>query len=164
LRKRLPSEADVEDVLQQATLRALAASESLEEPDRVRAWLYRIVQHTLVDSLRSEAAERRRRGEAWLWYQEPDEPREPGCDCSLELLLALRPDYSKIITMADLREIPVQQVAAELGITRNNAAVRLHRARRALRREVMAHCDARSFEEALECECPDPGAHVKSAA
>ncbi|MHB1126534.1 MAG: RNA polymerase sigma factor [Bacillota bacterium] len=62
----------------------------------------------------------------------------PGTDSGLikGLLAELSPGYREIVCLVYLEERPVAEVAALLGISRNNAAVRLSRARAACRRAL----------------------------
>src|SRR5580704_6630631 len=52
-RRRLPTEADAEDVVQQAMLRATERAGSLEDPARVVPWFGRIVERGIADFYRS---------------------------------------------------------------------------------------------------------------
>jgi DNA-directed RNA polymerase specialized sigma24 family protein len=54
----------------------------------------------------------------------------------------LRPETGDLLRRAELEETPLRRLADELGITANNAGVRLHRAREALRRAMQARCAA----------------------
>jgi RNA polymerase sigma-70 factor (ECF subfamily) len=81
-------------------------------------------------------------------------PHEVGnCACSVALLAELPPAYADILTRVDVREEPVEAVALELGVTVNNATVRLHRARKALRDRLAACCGCKSAQECQSCRC-----------
>jgi RNA polymerase sigma-70 factor (ECF subfamily) len=49
----------------------------------------------------------------------------------------------------------IDDVASSLHITRNNATVRLHRARAVLRDRLMHVCGAHSVLDCLNCNCDD---------
>ena len=55
------------------------------------------------------------------------------CRCVLAQAEQLKPDYAEILRRVIMDGVTVTQVAGELGITPNNAMVRLHRARAALK-------------------------------
>ena len=57
------------------------------------------------------------------------------------------------VERVDLGGMPVPQAAAALGITANNAGVRLHRARAALRRQLERCCGACSDHHCRDCTC-----------
>lgn len=139
-RRRLARPEDAEDALQDFCLKALRAANTLEDSQKVDAWLGRILRNTLTDHYRRRAA--RLNGET-AFAREPrsevapepaHEPSAPGY--IRDLLPVLKPEYRDIIRRVDLEETSRQCVAAELGLTSNNVGVRLHRARRALRVEI----------------------------
>jgi pyruvate dehydrogenase E2 component (dihydrolipoamide acetyltransferase) len=57
------------------------------------------------------------------------------------------------IVKADVEGAPVQDFAAEAGITANNASVRVFRAREALRKQVKTSCGTCADHGCLECSC-----------
>jgi RNA polymerase sigma-70 factor (ECF subfamily) len=69
------------------------------------------------------------------------------------VLAALRPQYAEIIRRVELDEQPLREVARELGLTRTNVSVRLHRARRALLEGLRVTCGACFEHGCLECSC-----------
>jgi DNA-directed RNA polymerase specialized sigma24 family protein len=60
LRRRLPSDAAAEDLLQQGLLKAIRSSEGLTPKESVTAWFYRILRNSLTDYYRMRAAEGRK--------------------------------------------------------------------------------------------------------
>jgi RNA polymerase sigma-70 factor (ECF subfamily) len=76
-----------------------------------------------------------------------------GCSCSLKILDRLPTPYTEILRRVDVEETSLSDVAALLGITVNNATVRLHRARKALRRQLSESCGTTSLRSCLHCGC-----------
>jgi RNA polymerase sigma-70 factor (ECF subfamily) len=66
----------------------------------------------------------------------------------------LKPAHAHLIRRVDVDGASVPEVASEEGITRNNAAVRLHRARAALRNKLKLVCGACARHGCLDCGCP----------
>lgn len=139
-RRRLARPEDAEDALQDFCLKALRAANTLEDSQKVDAWLGRILRNTLTDHYRRRAA--RLNGET-AFAREPRSEVAPGpehepfpCGFIRDILPELKPEYAEIIRRVDLEETSRQCVATELGLTSNNVGVRLHRARRALRIEI----------------------------
>lgn len=142
-RRRLARPEDAEDALQDFCVKALRAANTLEDSQKVDAWLGRILRNTLTDHYRRRAA--RLNGET-AFAREPrsenalgPEPEPIACGFIRDILPVLKPEYAEIIRRVDLEETSRQCVAAELGLTSNNVGVRLHRARRALRIEIEHH-------------------------
>ncbi|MEM1384348.1 MAG: sigma-70 family RNA polymerase sigma factor [Pseudomonadota bacterium] len=144
---------DVEDVLQIAALRAIEKAEDLKDPARVKPWLYRIHSNIVIDIGRKKAAEQRLI-EAFALEAEPRaaEP-EPVCGCSIALARQLNANYATILNLVDVAGVPIARVASALRISVNNATVRLHRARRALKKRLLDHCGVTSRSACYSCGC-----------
>ena len=144
-RRRLASPADAEDTLQDFYLKVIQAASTLQDSEKIDAWLGSILRNTLTDHYRRRAA--RQRAQAAFRLEplelavtpEVDSDRTP-CHCVHDLLPKLKPEYTEIIRLADLDETPRDQVANKLALTANNVGVRLHRARRALRLKLKEEC------------------------
>ena len=150
---RVASAADAEDLLQQSLLRAGDRLDTLRDPSRLRAWFYRLLRRAVADYHARRARDQQRLGELAqeLDTQTPEE--SASCACSLGLMAGLKPEYQSMLEQVDLADRSLDDVARELGITANNATVRLHRARRALREALSEHCHTTSVRECLDCGC-----------
>ena len=73
-----------------------------------------------------------------------------------DILVTLRPEYTEILGRVEVDEQPVVEAARELGISANNASVRLFRARRALLERLRATCGACFEHGCLDCFCRTP--------
>ncbi len=143
-------------MLQQASLRALSHAEQLRDADRGRAWLFRIVRNALADELRKIGLPVSATLDEQSVFSPNEEPGET-CRCALTLAKKLKPEYADVLERVVVEEIPVTTLAAELGLTPNNAMVRLHRARRALRDLLREHCGTGSLRACLSCVCEERG-------
>jgi RNA polymerase sigma-70 factor (ECF subfamily) len=83
----------------------------------------------------------------------PPELTSEICGCVREIAHALKPEYASAIERVDVEEMSVQDYAASVEITANNAGVRLSRAREALRKEVKASCGTCAEHGCVECNC-----------
>lgn len=153
-RSRVATEADAEDVVQRAMMRASERAAQLIEPSRARAWFYRILRRAIVDHHRSRPPETDD-GAALDEAPAPEleQSRASACRCAARLVGELRPAYAGIVRRVDFDGEDPSAVAADLGISMTNLYVRLHRARRALRERLEGHCGVRSIEPCLECTC-----------
>jgi RNA polymerase sigma factor (sigma-70 family) len=166
LRRRLRDPTEAEEVLQAFILRALERSDDLRDVRSVRGWLSRVLASTLADHQR-RAAGQQRREIAMATSNEDDFPAQPDeeldqtiCACLYKLLPTLRPDYAQVIWRIDLLEEDRERVAASLGITVNNVAVRTHRARMALKSRLEELCITCPIHGFLHCEC-DYGGQIR---
>lgn len=153
LRRRLPVGADAEDLLQLAWMQAARHLDDLQADAQLEPWFWRILRNTLTDEHRRLGRERRV-VERLVADETPTQVDEV-CGCSLSVLDGIRPDYREVIRRADLDGQPLQQLAAGLGISVNNATVRLHRARKAMREALLDHCGTDSVRSCQDCACED---------
>lgn len=161
LRHRLSSRDEAEELLHRFSLRALERAWQLRDVRTVRGWLGRILATTLVDHQRRVI--RRRRLEVNLEQVdvenlaiEPDrETDEAVCNCLHKLLPTLKAEYADVIWRSDILGEPRDRIAASLGTTLNNIAVRLYRGRQALRKRIEEMCLTCPVHGFLDCHCED---------
>jgi len=151
------SQADAEDLLQQAFLRASESVDTVRDPAQIEAWFYRILRNTVADSRAAASRQERKLKALFAENVEPDlkatAPEANVCACSLALLDRVRPEYADIVRRVDLGEGSVQDAASALQISPGNAKVRLHRARAALREELASYCGTLSMRACQSCRC-----------
>ncbi len=161
LAARLGDDDLAEEILQAAYLKSLQKGGELRDGESAAAWFFRVLRNAIVDHHRSS---QRKRGVADRYATEqraavdPDELREAACQCVGALVPELRPDYADALRRIDLEDASVPQLAAELGISPSNAGVRLHRARRALRKRVQEVCGSCATHGCRNCGCSRPTA------
>jgi len=161
LEKRVGSRERAEDILQAAFVRTLESVNASgagvpEDAESAVAWMYRTLRNALVDHYRRTASEGRaleREAREASEAGEDPELHATVCGCMKELLPGLKPEYAEVLRQVDLEERGVPEVASALGITANNAAVRLHRARQALKRELQVSCGSCATHGCLDCSC-----------
>ncbi|MFN0149285.1 MAG: RNA polymerase sigma factor [bacterium] len=162
LERRVGSREVAEDILQDAYLRGIDKASALRDLESATAWFYRLLRNALVDHYRKRGAEERA-FERLAVEMAGDEAGAPAdaelfrtvCACVTSLLETLRPEYARALRRVEVDEKSVREFADEEAITPNNAAVRLHRARAALRRQLIACCGTCATHACLECDCRD---------
>jgi RNA polymerase sigma-70 factor (ECF subfamily) len=75
------------------------------------------------------------------------------CQCVVPLLENLKPEYRQALTVIDLDEGRLADLAGRAGISEGNAAVRVHRARRAMKEQVRMVCGSCAEHYCLDCRC-----------
>ena len=156
LRRRTGSAVEAEEILHGAYLRALEKGLPEADDEGLVAWFHRVLRNAVVDHTRRRAAERRameREEVERAGDQAELELRAAVCACVHDVLPALKPEYADLVRQVDLDERRVADVADRAGITANNASVRLHRARRALKTHLLRTCGACAAHGCLECTC-----------
>lgn len=157
LRARLGDEAEAEELLQGAYLKATEHADAVRDGESSVAWFYQLLRNALADRHR---ARHRRPGEAPLDEVDdealgvpPEQLRESVCLCLGAVIDTLSPAHARLVRRVDLEGLGVPAAAAEEGITANAAGVRLHRARAALRDRLRRICGACSRHGCLDCHC-----------
>ncbi len=167
LESRVGSRAQAEELLQSAYVRTLEKGGDLRDGESAVAWFYRLLRNALVDHYRRNAVEgralEREAREASEVGPDP-ELMESVCACIHELLPALKPEYAEVVRQVDLEGRSIPEVARESGITANNAGVRLHRARQALKKQLERSCGTCASHGCLDCSCGQPGGGCKTPA
>jgi RNA polymerase sigma factor (sigma-70 family) len=157
LEKRLGSRAEAEDVLQEAFVKGVEHASELRDGEAATAWFYRMLRNAVVDRYRRRGS--RDRALAALAQELDQAPtaspdmQNVVCACVASLASTLKPEYAEAIRRIEVEGQSVQGYAAELGIQPNNAAVRVHRARQALRTRVLAACGTCAEHGCLDCSC-----------
>lgn len=160
LERRVESRAAAEDILQAAFARGLERGADVQE-ENVVAWFYRVLRNSVIDHYRHRSASARAMetwGREFTERQEPDaELRQEICQCVSRLLADLKPEYRDALRAVDLEDGKLSDLAEQSGITAENAAVRVHRARKALRRKVEQACGTCAEHGCFDCQCKSAG-------
>jgi len=157
IERRVEDRAAAEDILQTAYVRLLDSGDQLRESESAVAWFYRVLRNAIIDHYRRRSSE----GAALeRWVQEIEsasraEPdlEETACQCIGGALETLAPAYASLLREVDLGETTLSGYAKSQGITPGNAAVRAHRARNALRKQLMICCGSCAMHGCLDCSC-----------
>jgi RNA polymerase sigma factor (sigma-70 family) len=167
LERRVRSREIAEDILQDAFVRGITKAPDTRDREAVQAWFYRVLRNAIVDHYRRSGAEQRAYAQALAETEDSITPTdselfETVCACVRDLVGTLKPEYARAIQRVDLEGAAVKTFADEQGITANNAAVRLHRAHQALKKQVTESCGTCAEHGCYRCECKRH--HQKSAA
>ena len=157
LERRVGSRAEAEDLLQEAFVKGIDHAGALRDDESAVAWFYRVLRNAVIDRQRrtgasSRALEAFAREIADEAVPSPD-MKEAACQCVRTLAETLKPEYAEALRRIELDGASVQGFAREVGIEPNNAAVRVHRARAALRKQVLASCGTCAEHGCRDCTC-----------
>lgn len=162
LERRVGSRAVAEDLLQDAFVRGVGRVETLRDEERATAWFYRSLRNALIDHYRRTGASERALATLAAEFDEAQPPdaelHDTVCKCVGRLATTLKPEYAKALQRVEVDGVSVQAFAEEAGITANNAAVRLFRARQALKKRLEVSCGTCASHGCLDCTCAEKGA------
>jgi RNA polymerase sigma-70 factor (ECF subfamily) len=156
LERRAGSRELAEDILQTAFAKAVEQVDRLDG-GTVVAWFYRVLRNALIDHYRRRSVEERALAEQCdqlvSTAAEDSELERTICECFRKLLPTLTPQSRSILERVDLGDQTVGEAAQSLGITPNNAGVRLYRARLALKERLEQTCRTCAQHGCYDCTC-----------
>lgn len=157
LQSRVGSRAIAEDILQDAFVRGIGKLESLRDDESAVAWFYRILRNAVIDHHRRHEVTDRRlaalAAELDVTAEQSGELHGAVCQCVARLADNLKPEYADALRRIEVDGVAIKDYAAEAGITSNNAAVRVFRAREALKKQVARSCGTCAAHGCLDCTC-----------
>jgi RNA polymerase sigma-70 factor (ECF subfamily) len=155
LHHRVGSRELAEEILHDAYAKAIERGGQLRDEESAVAWFFRVLRNAVVERARRESA--RARALEKLASEMESTPSEPAtnavCGCVNGVLATLKPEYQASVRAMDLDGRELRAFASEAGVTPNNASVRLHRAREALRRRLLSTCGACAEHGCVDCTC-----------
>lgn len=157
LERRVGRRDVAEDILQEAFARGLDRIEMLREDESVVPWFYRALRNATVDYFRRKGSSEKALALFAAEMEQHEEPveavRDEACKCVVRLADTLKPEYAEALKRVEVEGVPVHRFAEEAGISKSNAAVRVFRAREALRKRVATSCGTCATHGCLSCTC-----------
>ena len=157
LARKVGDRAAAEDILQDAFARVVARPALAPGGDAVVPWFYTTLRHAAIDRFRRRQAADRAFD---AFARELDTHEMPTsemtgeiCACVTRLAATLKPEYAEALDAVEVRGTPVKHYAEANGLTANTAAVRVFRARKALRQRVVESCGACAEHGCTDCSC-----------
>ena len=143
--------ADAEDLVQETYLRAFRGFHQFEPGTNLKAWLYRILTNTFINSYRKKQREPQtvsdEEVEDWYLYSKmADEGFEPSAETSVieslpdeevqEALSSLPEQFRVAVLLADVEGFSYKEIAEMTGVPIGTVMSRLHRGRKALEKRL----------------------------
>lgn len=155
LERKVGNRALAEDILQGAFERSLSAAEQVQQEESARAWFYRVLRNAVIDHQRRAGASARRLEELARELEAAPEPEldTAVCQCVSGVAASLKPEYAEVLRAVEVDGIPVKDFAVQSGISSSNAAVRVFRARQALKLQLQRCCGSCADDNCRDCTC-----------
>ena len=157
LERRVGDRALAEDILQDAFAKVVARPDQLPDREHVVPWFYRTLRNATVDQFRRRATADRAyeafAREVETQERQADEAGGGPCTCITRVASTLKPEYADALQAIEVAGTPVKTFAVEKGLSPANAAVRVFRAREALKKRVLSTCGACAEAGCIECTC-----------
>jgi len=143
--------ADAEDLIQETFLRAFRAFHQFEPGTNLKAWLYRILTNTFINSYRKKQREPQtvsddEVGDWYLYSKMSEEGMEPSAEAAVleslpdedvqEALSSLPEQFRMAVMLADVEGFSYKEIAEIMGVPIGTVMSRLHRGRKALEKRL----------------------------
>jgi RNA polymerase sigma-70 factor (ECF subfamily) len=140
-RRRVGDDQLAEDLLQETFLRIHNGLVSLEDRERLGAWVYRIARNTLVDYLRKGTTAREIPTEDLTLIEKPFEEtaNEDVARWLGQMVQRLPAKYQAAVELAEFKGISQREVSERLGISLSGAKSRVQRGREQLK-DLLVQC------------------------
>jgi RNA polymerase sigma-70 factor (ECF subfamily) len=157
LQRRVGDRALAEDILQDAFAKVVARPDQAPADEAVVPWFYRTLRNAAVDRFRRRGAGERAY-EAFARELETHEAPSPDleaeiCACVSRLASTLKAEYAEALQAIEVEGTPVKTFAEQKGLSSANAAVRVFRAREALKKRLMQSCGTCAEHGCMNCTC-----------
>jgi RNA polymerase sigma factor (sigma-70 family) len=157
LERRVGDRALAEDILQDAFAKVVARPEQAPTDEAVVPWFYRTLRNAAVDQFRRRGAADRAYGafaRELETHETPSTDMEAEiCACVSRLAVTLKPEYAETLHAIEVAGTPVKAYAEQKGLSSSNAAVRVFRAREALKKRVIESCGTCAEHGCVNCTC-----------
>jgi len=143
--------SDAEDLLQETVLRAYRGFHQFQEGTNLKAWLYRILMNTFINSYRKRQREPQTVSDEeiadWYLYSKLAESgAEPSAEATVleslpdeevqEALQSLPEQFRVAVLLADVEGFSYKEIADITGVPIGTVMSRLHRGRKALEKRL----------------------------
>jgi RNA polymerase sigma-70 factor (ECF subfamily) len=157
LERRVGDRALAEDLLQDAFAKVVARPGQAPSDEGVVPWFYRTLRNAAIDQFRRRGAADRAH-ESFARELETHETPAPErereiCACVSRLASTLKPEYAEALQAIEVGGTPVKTFAEQKGLSSGNAAVRVFRAREALKKRVSESCGTCAEHGCFDCTC-----------
>jgi RNA polymerase sigma-70 factor (ECF subfamily) len=147
IRRRVESDADADDILQEVFLRIHKHADTVERQERLVSWLFQVTRNAIADYYRAPVRRRELPSgapsdleetevRAWDSVEDGDgeslEARRELAACLRPMIDQLPPRYRAAVTLVDLEGVPQKEAAARAGVSLSGMKSRVQRGRHAL--------------------------------
>lgn len=150
--------AEAQDLVQDALVKAMRARDQFSAGTNLKAWLYRILTNTFINSYRRGGLEKSvldgpdadPLADGWVSVSTMRQLRDPEQVALLPVvesevrraLDALPPEFRLAVILCDVEEFSYEEIAQMMGCPIGTVMSRLHRGRKLLQRSLLGHAVA----------------------
>lgn len=142
IRKRIPNDQDVDDVLQEVFLKILKNADSLRDDHKIHAWVYKITRNAIVDYYRTkESVELAELPDNLANESEEDATLNAEIASCLKVMLDDLPEkYKEAILLTEFENLTQKELSKKTGLSLSAAKSRVQRGRKKLKGMLLGCC------------------------
>lgn len=173
--------SDAEDLVQDALIRAFRFYDRFEPGTNFRAWLFKILTNTYINSYRRKQGRPQESSleeteDFFLYNQLSDDHGERvndvegtvldqlGADAIQRAIDQLPPQFRTTVQLSDVEGLSYNEVAEATGVAKGTVMSRLFRGRRLLQRALWEQAKAAGFTSGSKVHAPEDGQKTHSPA
>lgn len=146
IRRRVSDDHAAADLLQETFLRVHRNLKTLDEADRLAAWVYQIARNVIHDHHRRAAGGAQALADADPVDESVLAPaRCRGCEWLDEMIGVLPDHYREAVQLSEIEGVSQQEVADRIGLTLSGAKSRIQRGR-AMLKDALEQCCRFEFD------------------
>lgn len=132
---------EAEDITQETFIKIMKNLGSLQNPERLKTWIFSIAKHTAIDLKRKQKFIQFLPD--WIYEKESEEAtpenkaiQKKEWEELQEALIKLKPTYRSIIILRGLKELSVKETAEIMGYSERKVRVDYHRAIQQMKKHI----------------------------
>lgn len=155
---------DTEDIFQDVFVKVFLKIESLDDVEKVGAWLFQVTRNSIHDFYRKKAKVPQSVNSPIITDFLTEEKSTPNfLDCLTPIIEELPTKYKEVIHLSDVEGKKYQEIANQLGLSLSGVKTRIQRGRELLKQGFISCCQYKKDEngklvgdndcQRTECEC-----------
>jgi len=140
IQKRIGSQADVDDVLQDVIIKIHSGLKHLKDSSRLHGWLYQITRNAIIDYYRQHKPMQELSADIPAPMIDDKKALTELAKCVRPMIETLSKPYQEAVALAELQDLTQREVAERLGISLSGAKSRVQRGRARLKQLLMDCC------------------------
>ncbi len=126
------NQCDAEDIVSESVVKALAAADSIKNPQYIKPWFYRIISNTAVTFLKSK-----KRFQSAEEFENDLTAEDDYSEVTLmSIINNLDLKYRETVVLRFLENMRISEIAEVTGVNENTVKTRLYRALELLKTEM----------------------------
>lgn len=140
LHSRVSNPADVEDLLQEISIKVFTGLPSLKDPSKLQSWLFQTADRTIIDHYRKSGRVQAHPDDLWYHRDDPETRRDLE-GCVEPFIRGLPEETAHMLLAIDVNGMSQQAYAQAHGLAYSTLKSRVQKGRAALRQAFEECCN-----------------------